>query len=163
MHGGDRPGDHRLLDTDRGLRDTPRTMSEESATPDLMGDVRVIFDAITPRDWDTILAFYAPDAVWETPWWGRFEGHAALRGLWGDFAGVYSDWEIDLDEGRDLGNGVVLAVFTMRGRLAGGGGEVRERGAWVYEWADGRIVRVLDYRDIDEARTAAERLAGERG
>jgi ketosteroid isomerase-like protein len=64
--------------------------------------------------------------------------------------------------GRDLGNGVVLAVFTMRGRLAGSGSEVRERGAWVYEWVDGTIVRVLDYRDIDEACAAAERLARER-
>jgi ketosteroid isomerase-like protein len=138
-------------------------MSEESTTPDLLDNVRVIFEACTPRDWDTILTFYAPDAVWESPVEGALEGHVALRGLWEGFAGSFQDWELDLDEGRDLGNGVVLAVFTMRGRLAGSGGEVRERGAWVYEWVDGRIVRVFDYRDIDEARATAERLAEERG
>jgi ketosteroid isomerase-like protein len=137
-------------------------MPEDSTSPDLVETARTSFEASTPRDWDTVLSFYALDAVWDSPGVGMFEGHAALRGLWEGFAGIYQDWEIDLDEGRDLGNGVVLAVFTMRGRLAGSGAEVREPGAWVYEWVDGRIVRVLDYRDIDEARTAAERLAQER-
>jgi ketosteroid isomerase-like protein len=94
---------------------------------------------------------------------GTFEGHAAIRRVWEDFTGVYADLQVDMDEGRDLGNGIVLAIFTMRGRFAGSGGEVRERGAWVYEWVDDRIVRVLDYRDPDEGRAAAERLAEERG
>jgi ketosteroid isomerase-like protein len=138
-------------------------MPDESPTLDLVANVRAIFRASTPRDWDTVLTFYAPGAVWESPLEGDLEGHAALRGLWEGFAGVFQDWQLDLDEGRDLGNGVVLAVFTMRGRLVGSGGEVRERGAWIYQWVDGRIVRVLDYRDIDEARADAERLAQERG
>ena len=140
-------------------------MSEESTTPDLVEHVRVIFAATPRRDWDIILAFYAPDAVWESAAMGigRFEGHTAIRGVWEDFTGVYEDLQVDLDEGRDLGNGIVLAVFTMRGRFVGSDGEVRERGAWVYEWVDDRIVRVLDYRDPDEGRAAAERLAEERG
>jgi hypothetical protein len=29
-------------------------------------------------------------------------------------------------------------------------------------WEDGKIVRMTNYRDIDEARAAAERLAEER-
>jgi hypothetical protein len=92
-----------------------------------------------------------------------FEGHGAMRGLWDDWAGVYEDWRVDLDEGRDLGNGIFLALVTMRGRLTGGGGEVRERAAWAYEWADDLIERVTARNDIDEARAAAERLAEERG
>jgi hypothetical protein len=33
----------------------------------------------------------------------------------------------------------------------------------VNEFVDGRVVRVTDYTDIDQARAAAERLAEERG
>jgi ketosteroid isomerase-like protein len=74
---------------------------EESTTPDLVEHVRVIFEAIPPRDWDTILSFYAPDAVWEAAATGigRFEGHAAIRGVWEDFTGVYEDLQVDLDGG----------------------------------------------------------------
>jgi hypothetical protein len=64
------------------LRDTPRTMSEESATPDLVELVRRQFEA---------------------------------------------------------GN--------------------RQREAWVYLWVEGLVARFAVYGDIDEARTAAERLA----
>jgi hypothetical protein len=32
----------------------------------------------------------------------------------------------------------------------------------VYEWIEGVVVHVTMYRDIDEARAAAERLAAER-
>jgi ketosteroid isomerase-like protein len=138
-------------------------MPEESTTPDLMERIRVIFEAIPRRDWDAILAFYAPDAVWESPGVGRFEGHAAMRGLWDDWAGLYEDWRVDLDEGRDLGHGVVLALVTMRGRLSESGDEVRERAAWVYEWVGDLIERVIARTDIDEARAAAARLSQERG
>ena len=136
--------------------------AEESPTADLLEIVIGLAQMAGRKDWDAILDYYASDAVWQTPWWGSFEGHAALRGLWEDFTGIYRDWEIDTDEVRDLGDEVVLSVFTMRGRLADGGGEIRERGAWVYQWEASKIVRVLDFRDIDEARVAAERLAGDR-
>jgi ketosteroid isomerase-like protein len=40
-------------------------MSEESMTPDLVEHVRAILEAADRADFDSILAFYAPDAVWE--------------------------------------------------------------------------------------------------
>ena len=125
--------------------------AEESTTPGLVERIRVILEAGTRNDWDTVLSFYALDAVWDSPGIGMFEGHAALRGLWEDFAGVYRDWRVDLEEGRTFGNGVVLAVVNVTGRPAGSGKEVRERSVWVYDWVDGLIVRVVDCRDIDEA------------
>jgi hypothetical protein len=54
-------------------------------------------------------------------------------------------------------------VVTSNAHLASSGGEVRQRNAVVGEWADGLIVRMTLYTDIDEARAAAERLAKERG
>src|SRR5207248_4133934 len=47
-------------------------------------------------------------------------------------------------------------------RLVGGSGEVRLRYAAVGVWADGLVVRVTNYTDVDEARAAAERLAESR-
>ena len=38
-----------------------------------------------------------------------------------------------------------------------------ERGAFIYEWVDGMIVRLINRPGIDEARALAERLAEERG
>ena len=38
-----------------------------------------------------------------------------------------------------------------------------ERSALVFTWADGLIVKETNFTDVDEARAAAERLAGERG
>jgi hypothetical protein len=40
---------------------------------------------------------------------------------------------------------------------------VQAREAQVTEWQDGLALRITVYIDTDEARAAAERLAGERG
>jgi hypothetical protein len=47
--------------------------------------------------------------------------------------------------------------------LPGGGGSLRLHDAYVFLFEDGLIARHTAYRDIDEARAAAERLAEERG
>jgi acyl carrier protein phosphodiesterase len=47
--------------------------------------------------------------------------------------------------------------------LVGGDGRVEQRLAQLATWANGRIEWLKDYRDLDEARAAAERLAQERG
>jgi hypothetical protein len=57
---------------------------------------------------------------------------------------------------------VVAPVAAVTGRLAGSSGEVRLRIAAVVVVTEGLVERYTDYLDIDEARAAAERLAGER-
>jgi len=140
-------------------------MSEESTTPDLAERVRAIFGEPDQRDWDAILPHYAPDACWDaTATLGTtFDGHDAIRGLWQDWTDLYEDLALDLQELVDLGHGVVLAVVLAHGHPVGSSGYVKSREAWVYEGADGMIERVRTYRDLDEARAAAERLAEERG
>ena len=49
------------------------------------------------------------------------------------------------------------------GRLIGSTSRVEFRYATVAVWEEGLIVRVMGYTDIDQARAAAERLAGSRG
>ena len=134
-------------------------MAKESAPADLVECVQRIVDATNARDFDAVMSFCAPDAVVvATGMSTSFEGVAAIRGFIEDWIGSYDQLAFEVQDIVDLGAGVVLAVNRLRGRLAGGSGEVRLRGGWIYEWADSRIVRLTLYLNPDEARAAAERL-----
>jgi ketosteroid isomerase-like protein len=137
-------------------------MSGESTTPDLVELVGGILEAANREDWDGILVHYASDAVWDTEGMGTFEGPPAIRGFWEDWWSSYEHLQIDVLEIRDIGNGVVLAVFHFEGPPKGTTAEAQTYIALVYEWVRGAVARVTTYFDIDEAREAAERLAQER-
>jgi ketosteroid isomerase-like protein len=92
---------------------------------------------------------------------GTFEGKAAIRDFSQGWLASFEQLWVEPEEVLDLGHGLVFSVFVMRGCPVGGGGEVRQRTGSVTEWADGLIVRVTFYTDIDKARAAAERLAEE--
>ena len=139
-------------------------MAEEPTTPDLVELVRGLVEPTNRRDFHAMMSLYAPDAVHDTSRWkmGTHEGLPAVRRLFEDWIGAYEEFEIELEEILDLGNGVVLAVLSQSARTVGSSDHVRLRAAWIYEWADGMIVRVTSYPDIDEGRTAAEQLAKSR-
>ena len=147
------------------VRDTQPRMTEESTTPDLVELARRSVESAGKRDLDAIMAFFTPDAVWDASPMGigTFEGQAAVRGFVEDWLSSYEDWELQIGEVQDLGNRVTFSVLVQRGRLVGSSGEVELRYAAVNEWEDGKIARITNYTDIDEARTAAQRLAQERG
>ena len=141
-------------------------MAEESTTPDLEELARQGIDAINCRDFDAVLARYMRDAVWVTASLGMtetFEGREAIRGMLEDMVAPYDDYEMVLEEFRDLGNCVTLNVQLARGRPTGSSVFVEQRAAIVGVWTDGLIERATVYTDIDEARAAAERLAEQRG
>jgi ketosteroid isomerase-like protein len=140
-------------------------MSEESATPDLVERVRRSIQAGNDRDIDLVFTFYVPDAVWDMSPWGMgiFEGTEAIRGFFEDWLGAYEEYRLEAEEIVDLGDGVVFAVLLQGGRPSGSSGDVQLRYASVSIWVDGLVVRTTNYRDIDAARAAAERLAEERG
>ena len=61
-------------------RDTGRTTSEESTTPDLAELVNRWGEAANRRDFDAVESFYAPDAVLRgAELVGTFEGAAAIQ------------------------------------------------------------------------------------
>jgi ketosteroid isomerase-like protein len=141
-------------------------MPEESTTPDLVELGRVLFEAANRRDFDALLSFYAPEAVWDMNplgGLGTFEGHAAIRSFWEDWYASYEDFEIEAEETLDLGNGVGFNVVIQKARPVGSSSAVRLRYALVSVWVAGLIARLTNYTDIDEARAAAERLAEDRG
>ena len=139
-------------------------MSEKAATPDLVERSRLAFTAASRRDLDTLMTFYASDAVLDLSdlGLGTFEGHPAIRGFLEDWHANYEELEIAPEEILDLGNGVIFSVIAQKGRPVGSSGDVQQRQAIVLVWVAGLFVRITHYGDIDEARAAAERLAEER-
>jgi ketosteroid isomerase-like protein len=138
-------------------------MSKESTTPDLVELTRRLDEAANRLDFDAVVSFYAPDAVWEGRASGMtFEGRTAIRGFWEEAAVSYEEFELQPQEILDLGNGVIFAVDRTSGRLIGSTGRVEFRYAIVAVWEEGLIVRITMYTDIDEARAAAERLSESR-
>ena len=141
-------------------------MSQESTTPALVNLQRSLLEALNRHDLDAMMSFYAPHAVWEVVALGTsFEGVTAIRGFSEEWLGSYEEFEVDVEELLDLGNGVTFGIFVQKARPAGSVGHVRYWFAQVVTWADGLIVRIDGYpgTDIDEARADAGRLAESRG
>jgi ketosteroid isomerase-like protein len=140
-------------------------MPEESTTPDLVERWQKTAEAHARSDFQTMMRFFAPDAVWDasSAGVGNFEGAAAIRSFLEEWIGAYEEYEYNQEEGQDLGNGVLFVVATLGGRPAGSGGRVQERWGYTVTWTEGMIARVVGRADIDNARPAAERLAEERG
>ena len=120
-------------------------------------------DAINARDFDAVISLYAPDAVFDTEVFGVFEGRKAIRGYLEDWLGAYDEVRVEIEARRDLGNGVIFDVVVQHGRPRDSTGWVQFRYGNVSTVVDGLIERTTYYRDLDEARAAAERLAEERG
>jgi ketosteroid isomerase-like protein len=142
-------------------------MPEESTTPDLIELTRLLNEAISRRDFDAVMSFWAQDAVLDlsTTALGPYEGHAAIQAFFEEWVGAYDDLQLEFEENHDLGNGVAFAVAVQNARLAGSTGSVQGRWGAVVVWRDGLIKRMTTYpyADIDHARAAAQRLAEERG
>ena len=138
---------------------------EESTTPDLEELIRGSVEAVNERDYDRAMTIFAPGVVWDTSpiGLGAYEGREAVRAFFEDWIGTFEEWEVELEEFCDLGNGVVFYVQVHRARPPGGTGLLELRHGYTATWADGLIEAVVVQADIDEARAAAERLAEDRG
>jgi ketosteroid isomerase-like protein len=138
-------------------------MSEEPTTSDPADATRSVVEAFNRRDFDTVEGSYAEHAVLVGAEIGKFDGAAAIRGLYEDMATPYGDVHGEVEEVIDLGNGVTFAIVTVVGHPTGSTSQVRFRYAAAAVVADGVIARQTNSMDIDDARAAAERLAEERG
>jgi ketosteroid isomerase-like protein len=144
--------------------DNPRTMPEEARAPDLAERWGRAVEAFNAGDFDFAASFYAPDALfYARAAVGVLEGREAIRSFFEDWFGTYEELTFEIEEFRDLGNGVTFGVISQRGRLADTAGWMHDRFALVITWADGLIEKQMNFENGDDARAAAERLAEERG
>jgi ketosteroid isomerase-like protein len=141
--------------------------SDESTTLDLVERWRQEVVALNRRDMDAVMGFYTADALYDNGPVGldAHVGHAQIRGFVADWLSSYAEIVFELEEVLDLGAGVTFAVYVQDARIADSDARVKARYGAVGEWVGGLIARQTVYpeADIDEARTAAERLAQQRG
>jgi hypothetical protein len=139
-------------------------VSEESTTPDLRELTRRMIEADPFDEWAMFAEqFFAPNAVWDAFSGQTFEGRGAIVGFVRDYWSMFDDHHHYVEEDADLGHGVIWGVLRERGRIKGADAYVEARWAFVSLLIEGQCVRFAGYRDLDEGRAAAERLAEERG
>ena len=138
-------------------------MPGESTTPDLAERFERYVEALNARDFDLVESFYAPDALFYGRAVSFLEGREAIRSFIAGWFGMYEEYAFEIEEFRDLGNGVALSVISQRGRLVGTDAWVHDRFAIAFTWADGLIEKLSNFTDADDALAAAERLAEARG
>ena len=140
-------------------------MSHESTTPDLAELAGRQLDAANRHDLDAFMSVFAPDAVYDASrdGLGVYEGPAAIRGLIGGWWDAFDDLRLTPEEVLNLGNGVLFAAIRHDARPVGSTAHVSTQQAYVFVIVAGLVARTTVYRDIAEARAAAERLAEERG
>jgi len=110
--------------------------------------LRAVLDAFNRHDLDTIMSFFANDAVFESPrgpdpWGSRFVGRDAIRaGLALRFAGIP---DVHYGDDRHFVSGNLGASeWTLTGTTTAGE-RIEVRGCDLWEFADGRIVRKDSY------------------
>jgi ketosteroid isomerase-like protein len=131
---------------------------------DLVRLARHAYEAVSRGDFDAVMSLFAADAVYDlsTAGLGTLVGKQAIRQFFEDWHASWEQRRFEEEEILDLGHGVVLSVVRESGRLAGGDGRVQQQLAQLATWANGKIECLKDYRDLVEARAAAERLVQER-
>jgi hypothetical protein len=140
-------------------------MPGKSTTPDLAELAGRQLEAANRHDLDAFMSVFAPDAVYDASrdGLGVYEGLAAIRGLIGGWWDAFDDLRLTPEEVLDFGNGVLFASIRHDARPVGSTAYVKTRQAYVFTLVEGVVARVTVYRDIYEARAAAERLAAARG
>jgi hypothetical protein len=138
-------------------------VSEQSTT--LVELTRAWIEADSYEEWSAFAErLLAPDCVWVSEPLGPVKGKVAIVAFVKEYWATWQDHHHYAEEVLDLGHGVMFSIMREHGLLKGSDAYVENRDAWVsVVGVDGRVVRSTVYKDIDEGRAAAERLAEEWG
>ena len=123
--------------------------------------VRRVSDAYNRRDVGAMLDDLHPEIEWH-PWlqiqFGGgatvYRGHQAVRKGIRELEEAFSEIEAEQTEIRDLGERVV-AIGRLRGRGKESDAMTESALAWIVEFKSGKVIRVREYRDHEEALEAA--------
>jgi ketosteroid isomerase-like protein len=86
---------------------------------------------------------------------GDYRGHSGFeKWLSEDWGSAWESFTIEPEKMLEVGDGLVVSVFTVTARGKGSGVEIKARNATVNELRDGRITRVDYYTTEDEAMQA---------
>lgn len=96
---------------------------------------------------------------------GTWRGAAGVRRAFTSFIGPWRDWRVEAEDVLEAGDGRVIALFRFYGQGKTSGlelGEIATKGANVFEFRDGKIVRLVQYFDRERALSDVG-LAASRG
>ncbi len=121
--------------------------------------VRRVFDAFNRGDFETALDLLDEDVEWGGPpdvpdETGPYRGHDGVVAGFRNFMKVWERLDVELVEVIDAGDRVV-AVNRWHGRSRGHGVDVDLHVSQVLELRDGKVTRVRQFRERDEALAAA--------
>ena len=134
------------------------------ASPDVDSFLRGV-EAINRGDVDAVIEAVHDDVVFEPPraaTEGAYIGPEGMRRFLADTAETFDVFTASHTDVRDLGDGRVLAIGSIRMRGRSSGVESDVTTASVSEFRDGRLVRYKDYGDPRLAFQAAGVLAARR-
>ena len=116
-------------------------MPQQPATSSALDLTRRCFEAGNSGDFDALMLFFGPDSVWDVSPWGlgSHTGRPAIRAFFEDWIGSFDEYELQVEELVDFGNGIVLAIAHQGGVPAGRGAHLRIRWAAVFIWAEDTI------------------------
>jgi ketosteroid isomerase-like protein len=118
--------------------------------------------AYNGRDVDALLDELDPELEWhpvlpvllggETT---VYRGHEGARDLIGDVDRAFADFQIEIDEVRDLPGDRILASGRMRARGKASGAPTESPLSYVVDFRNGKVIRVRSFLDRAEALEAA--------
>jgi ketosteroid isomerase-like protein len=137
------------------------SVTHERSATGVLELTRRVYAALNERQFDAVTAMFGENAVWDVSRWGLgvHAGTEAVRRFMGDWFESLEEYEVQVHELLDLGNGVVYAEVLQIARRTGSRDHLRLRSAPVYEWAGGKVARLTLYPDLNEGRAAAQRAA----
>ena len=123
--------------------------------------VRRVADAYNRRDLGAMLDEFHPEIEWY-PWLQIqlgggatvYRGHQGVREGIRDGEDAFSEIEAEPSEVRDLGERVV-AIGHLRARGKESGALTESAIAWIVDFKSGKVIRVREYLDPEEALEAA--------
>jgi uncharacterized protein len=120
--------------------------------------VRSIFDQFARGDFRSAVEHYAPDVEWaenrSITGKGVYRGRAALRDGFLDWLSAWDGYRCEAEEVFTAGDRVVVSVRgSGKGKLSGA--EASDAFYMVFSIRDGKVARIENYRDRDEALGAS--------
>ena len=115
--------------------------------------------AFNRRDLEELLGWMAEDIRLHSRFTGVdarvFEGHAGIREWQAGMIATFESILLELEHVEVPGEGLTLAIGTLRAKGQESGVEVSEPMAQLVRWRDGKGVEIAMYLSADEALEAA--------
>ncbi len=112
------------------------------------------FEDMTTPDLTIVQPPEVPDAK-------TYEGRGAMAAAMADWPSEWEDFQMELTEVVDLGDGVLISVTRHRGRGRESGIEMNFEVFYVHGGRDGKLARLEMYFSREQALDAAERMPRE--